>query len=134
MPVRELHEHPVPRPIQARFRRRPPVKIRHIRRTVLKACADEQRYGKEQRDELVDYRVDGLRFSRPGWWNVAQVIVGRGGVDSVAFNMIVPSRSIVPLVSKGSGGMRRSSSVRGFQASIRRLFRRVLIPDERSTD
>ncbi len=35
-----------------------------------------------------DYRIDDLRFDRAGWWNVALVIDGRAGTDSVAFNVI----------------------------------------------
>ena len=35
-----------------------------------------------------DYRIDDLRFDRAGWWNVALVIEGRAGMDSVAFNLI----------------------------------------------
>jgi hypothetical protein len=37
------------------------------------------------------YRLDGIYFSRAGWWNVALVVEGRGGVDSVAFNVDLPS-------------------------------------------
>lgn len=37
-----------------------------------------------------DYRLDGLCFSRPGWWNVALLIDGRAGADSVAFNVTLP--------------------------------------------
>ncbi|MEO5818505.1 MAG: FixH family protein [Gemmatimonadaceae bacterium] len=40
-----------------------------------------------------DYRVDGVVLPRAGWWNVALVIVGRAGIDSVAFNVILPPRS-----------------------------------------
>ena len=40
-----------------------------------------------------DYRIDGLVFARAGWWNVALVIDGRSGVDSVAFNVVLPGRS-----------------------------------------
>ena len=39
-----------------------------------------------------DYRVDSLWFPRAGWWNVALVIDGRAGVDSVAFNVVLPPR------------------------------------------
>ena len=35
-----------------------------------------------------DYRIDDLRFDRAGWWNVALVIHGRAGTDSVAFNVV----------------------------------------------
>ena len=35
------------------------------------------------------YRLDGLRFTRPGWWNVALVVDGARGVDSVAFNVVL---------------------------------------------
>jgi hypothetical protein len=37
-----------------------------------------------------NYRLDSLCFSRPGWWNVALVVDGRAGVDSVAFNVVLP--------------------------------------------
>jgi hypothetical protein len=36
------------------------------------------------------YAIDGVNFSRPGWWNVALVIEGRAGTDSVAFNAVLP--------------------------------------------
>jgi hypothetical protein len=36
------------------------------------------------------YAIDGVNLSRPGWWNVALVITGRAGTDSVAFNAVVP--------------------------------------------
>lgn len=39
------------------------------------------------------YRVDGIYFPRPGWWNVALVIEARTGVDSVAFNVVLPAAS-----------------------------------------
>lgn len=35
------------------------------------------------------YRIDGLHFTRPGWWNVALVIDGGRGIDSVAFNVVL---------------------------------------------
>jgi len=35
------------------------------------------------------YLVDGVYFSRPGWWNVALVVNGRAWMDSVAFNVVV---------------------------------------------
>jgi hypothetical protein len=35
------------------------------------------------------YRVEGLQFDRPGWWNVSLVISGSAGVDSLAFNLIL---------------------------------------------
>lgn len=37
-----------------------------------------------------NYRLDNVNFPRPGWWNVALVIDGRYGTDSVAFNVILP--------------------------------------------
>lgn len=37
-----------------------------------------------------DYRIDGLYFTKPGWWNVALVVGGDRGIDSVAFNLILP--------------------------------------------
>jgi len=36
------------------------------------------------------FRVDGLRFDRPGWWNVSVAITDAGVTDSLAFNLIVP--------------------------------------------
>ena len=35
------------------------------------------------------YRLDGIRFARAGWWNVALVVDGGRGVDSVAFNVVL---------------------------------------------
>jgi hypothetical protein len=37
-----------------------------------------------------DYRIDGLSFTKAGWWNVALVIDGKQGRDSVAFNVVIP--------------------------------------------
>ena len=37
-----------------------------------------------------NYRVENVLFARAGWWNVALVIAGRSGTDSVAFNVIIP--------------------------------------------
>jgi hypothetical protein len=42
-----------------------------------------------------NYRVDGLCFPRVGWWNVALVIDGRAGTDSVAFNVVLPASAQV---------------------------------------
>jgi hypothetical protein len=42
-----------------------------------------------------NYRVAGLCFSRAGWWNVALVIDGRAGTDSVAFNVVLPAAAQV---------------------------------------
>ena len=36
------------------------------------------------------YVLDGVLFTRPGWWNVALVVDGRAGVDSLAFNVRLP--------------------------------------------
>lgn len=36
------------------------------------------------------YRVDGLRLEQAGQWNVPLRIAGAAGVDSLAFNIIVP--------------------------------------------
>lgn len=36
------------------------------------------------------FRADGLRFNRPGWWNVSVTISDAGVTDSLAFNLIVP--------------------------------------------
>ncbi len=38
-----------------------------------------------------EYRIDDLRLPSPGWWNLALVIDGLAGTDSVAFNVILPS-------------------------------------------
>lgn len=35
------------------------------------------------------YLIDEVYFPRAGWWNVALVIAGRAGTDSVAFNVVV---------------------------------------------
>jgi hypothetical protein len=35
------------------------------------------------------YLIDDVSFSRAGWWNVALVIDGRAGTDSLAFNVVV---------------------------------------------
>jgi hypothetical protein len=37
-----------------------------------------------------DYRIAGIELSRSGWWNVALVIDAKAGVDSVAFNVVLP--------------------------------------------
>ena len=34
------------------------------------------------------YRVDGLRFDRPGWWNVRLRVSAAGATDSLAFNLV----------------------------------------------
>ena len=39
-----------------------------------------------------NYRLDGIYFPHAGWWNVALVVGGADGVDSVAFNVILPPR------------------------------------------
>ena len=36
------------------------------------------------------FRVDQLRFDRPGWWSVSVTISDAGVTDSLAFNLIVP--------------------------------------------
>ena len=36
------------------------------------------------------YAIDGVYPSRPGWWNLALVIEGSAGTDSVAFNTVIP--------------------------------------------
>jgi hypothetical protein len=36
------------------------------------------------------FRVEGLRFRRPGWWNVTVTISDAAVTDSLAFNLIVP--------------------------------------------
>lgn len=35
------------------------------------------------------YVVDGVYLPQKGWWNLALVIEGRDGTDSVAFNLIL---------------------------------------------
>jgi hypothetical protein len=35
------------------------------------------------------YRIDDVYFSKPGWWNVALVVEGQAGTDSLAFNASV---------------------------------------------
>ena len=35
------------------------------------------------------YVLDGLRFTRAGWWNVALVVRGDAGTDSLAFNVVL---------------------------------------------
>jgi len=35
------------------------------------------------------YRLDDIRFTRPGWWNVALVVDGPRGIDSLAFNVVL---------------------------------------------
>ena len=37
-----------------------------------------------------DYRIENLVFTKAGWWNVALVIDGKQGTDSLAFNVVVP--------------------------------------------
>jgi hypothetical protein len=37
-----------------------------------------------------DYRIDNVVFAKAGWWNVALVIDGKRGADSLAFNVVVP--------------------------------------------
>ena len=41
-----------------------------------------------------DYEINDLVFSAPGWWNVALVIKGRDGVDSLAFNVRLDGRAL----------------------------------------
>jgi len=36
------------------------------------------------------YEIDGLRFTRAGWWNVGLAVVYENVSDSLAFNLIVP--------------------------------------------
>jgi hypothetical protein len=35
------------------------------------------------------YRVEGLRFDAPGWWNVRVRIAAMGMTDSLAFNLVL---------------------------------------------
>ena len=39
------------------------------------------------------YRIDDIYFARTGWWNVALVIDAANGSDSVAFNVVLPTRT-----------------------------------------
>lgn len=34
------------------------------------------------------YRVEGLRFDGPGWWNVRLTVAARATTDSLAFNLV----------------------------------------------
>jgi hypothetical protein len=36
------------------------------------------------------FRIEGLRFGEPGWWNVSVIITDAGVTDSLGFNVIVP--------------------------------------------
>lgn len=36
------------------------------------------------------YRLEKLRFDRPGWWNVKLSVKGPGVTDSLAFNLMIP--------------------------------------------
>lgn len=48
------------------------------------------------------YRVDDIYFPRPGWWNVALVIDGAAGTDSVAFNVVMPAPPVqVDVITRG---------------------------------
>jgi hypothetical protein len=38
------------------------------------------------------YRIEGLRFTEPGWWNVPLQITSAAGIDSLAFNLVLPAR------------------------------------------
>ena len=51
------------------------------------------------------YRIDGLVFPKPGWWNVPLQIIAREGVDSLAFNVILPEPS-----AKTSGASERGKA------------------------
>lgn len=48
------------------------------------------------------YRVIGLRFDRPGWWNVRLTVTRAGITDSLAFNLVMPSASTSDLSSAAS--------------------------------
>ncbi len=37
------------------------------------------------------YKIEGLRFSKRGWWNVGLAVHYSGGTDSLAFNLIIPN-------------------------------------------
>jgi hypothetical protein len=41
------------------------------------------------------YRLDDIYFPHPGWWNVALVIDAATGIDSVAFNVVIPAAHMV---------------------------------------
>lgn len=36
------------------------------------------------------YQIDGLRFDAPGWWNVPLRVEAGVGIDSLAFNLVIP--------------------------------------------
>ena len=53
------------------------------------------------------YRVDGIYFSHAGWWNVALVIEASAGIDSLAFNVVMPPGSVTasaPLLGVSPAG------------------------------
>jgi YtkA-like len=37
------------------------------------------------------YRIDGMKFSMPGWWEIKLNIRGNQGADTVTFNTVVAS-------------------------------------------
>lgn len=37
-----------------------------------------------------NYRLEDVRLTRSGWWNIALIVDGRAGVDSLAFNVRLP--------------------------------------------
>ena len=36
------------------------------------------------------YEIDGLRFTKPGWWNVGLAVGDKNVSDSLAFNLMIP--------------------------------------------
>lgn len=40
------------------------------------------------------YVIDDIYFNRPGLWNVALIVDGTAGVDSLAFNVIMPASTL----------------------------------------
>ncbi len=36
------------------------------------------------------YTIDDVMFSRHGWWTLALIVDGKAGIDSLAFNIILP--------------------------------------------
>lgn len=43
--------------------------------------------------ESGSYRIDGMKFSMPGWWEIKLDIRGAQGADTVTFNTLVASPS-----------------------------------------
>lgn len=50
------------------------------------------------------YRIEGLRFPEAGWWSVPLQITSGTGVDSLAFNLVVPEGAGSVAVARSTGG------------------------------